>query len=217
MASLSAIKQPTGEPRKLSWAKIVSDVLSPPVVWIALSLIVSWNASATFGEGLYWAFIYSFFVCIMPVAFIVYQLYTGEIGDIHMQYRHERYKPLAITVVSTVVAWAILHALRAPMVVELLAIMSLVDVAIISVITLYWQISMHAMAITGATMAIGIIFNTPLAILTIPLIVLVGAARLSLDRHTPAQVFAGAMVGALAPVFLFLFGSPVLRAILQTI
>jgi membrane-associated phospholipid phosphatase len=102
-------------------------------------------------------------------------------------------------------------------VVELLAIMSLVEVAIISVITLYWQISMHAMAITGATMAIGIIINTPLAILTIPLIVLVGAARLSLDRHTPAQVFAGAMVGALAPVFLFLFGSPVLRAILQTI
>jgi membrane-associated phospholipid phosphatase len=196
------------------WARIVSDVFAPPVVWIALSIPVAYASSNTFGEALPWAFIYSLFVCILPVAFIAYQLWAGNIGDIHMQHRHERYKPLFVTVISTIVGWLLLKTLNAPTVLQILAIISLFQITIISLVTLYWQISMHAMAITSATMAIGIVFNLPLAFLTIPLIMLVGAARLKLDRHTPAQIFAGAMVGVLVPVVLFLVAPHVLYAML---
>jgi membrane-associated phospholipid phosphatase len=143
-------------------------------------------------------------VCIVPMLFILYNVYTGQIGDIHMQHRHERYRPLLVTIVANVVALALLILQDAPVVMKLLAIMSLIEVVIISAVTLYWQISMHAMAITGATMAVGVLLSLTLALLMIPLIVLVGAARLRLDRHTPMQVFAGAMVGAFAPVILFL-------------
>jgi membrane-associated phospholipid phosphatase len=41
-------------------------------------------------------------------------------------------------------------------------------------------------------------------LLAIPLIVLVGAARLKLERHTLAQVLAGTLVGTVLPVILFL-------------
>lgn len=213
MATISTYNSPE-QPARHQWAQIVSDVLSPPVVWVTVSLLVAYTVSATFREAVYWAFLYSLFVCVLPVLFIVYQLYTGKIGDIHMKYRHERYQPLLVTIGSTITGWVVLHELDAPVELEILAIISLVQITIISLVTLYWQISMHAMAITSATLAIGVIFNAPLAILTIPLIVLVGAARLTLDRHTPAQVFAGAMVGALAPVVLFMIASPILYAIL---
>ena len=214
MATLSAVNQAMPEKPRYYWARVVSDVLSPPIVWMVASLLVAWVVSNSFVEGVYWAFIYSWFVCIMPVIFILYQVWMGEIGDIHMKYRHERYKPLAITLGSNLVGWALLHALNAPVAIEILAIMSFLEVGIISFVTLYWQISMHTMAITGATMAMGIVFNVPLAILRTPLIMLVGAARMRLDRHTPAQVFAGAMVGAITPVVLFLLASPILYVVL---
>ena len=46
----------------------------------------------------------------------------------------------------------------------------------------------------------GIIFNVGVALLMIPLVPLVAAARLNLKRHTPAQVIAGTVIGALLPV-----------------
>jgi membrane-associated phospholipid phosphatase len=186
-----------------AWARWVSDVISPPVVWVVVSLVVALAFSDSLTEALYWAGLYSLFVCIVPVMYIFYSVYTGEIGDIHMQYRHERYKPLFITIVANFLALGLLHVQGAPVAMKLLATMSLIEVAIISFITLYWQISMHAMAITGASMALGLLLSITLGLLLIPIIVLVGAARLQLDRHTPMQVFAGAMVGALAPVGLF--------------
>lgn len=214
MAALDAMKKLPLKRADNNWANWVSDLMSPPIVWVVVSLLMAWSFSATLWEALPWAFIYSLFVCILPVAFILYQLWVGEIGDIHLKYRHERYKPMFVTVMSNLVGWWLLHALNVPIVMEILAIMSLLEVTIISVITLYWQISMHAMAITGAIMAVAIVFSIPLGLLLTPLIVLVGAARLRLDRHTPAQVFAGAMVGALTPVILFLFATPFLYSLL---
>jgi membrane-associated phospholipid phosphatase len=204
MTTLSAMERPPQPPPNHAWAKWVSDIISPPVVWMAVSLVVALAFSYTTLEALYWAGLYSLFVCVVPVLFILYNVYTGRIGDIHMQHRHERYRPLLVTIVANVVALALLILQDAPVVMKLLAIMSLIEVVIISAVTLYWQISMHAMAITGATMAVGVLLSLTLALLMIPLIVLVGAARLRLDRHTPMQVFAGAMVGAFAPVILFL-------------
>lgn len=200
MATVSAMDNQSPPPPDHAWARWVSDVVSPPVVWAIVSLVVAIAFSDSFLEALYWAGLYSLLVCVIPVVFIFYSVYTGEIGDIHMKYRHERYKPLFITIVANVVAWVLLYAQGAPLAMKLLAIMSLIEVAIISLITLYWQISMHAMAITGAAMALGLLLNVLLGILLIPLIILVGAARLRLDRHTPMQVFAGAMVGVFAPV-----------------
>ncbi len=204
MTTLSAMERPPQPPPNHAWAKWVSDIISPPVVWMAVSLIVALSFSYTTLEALYWAGLYSLFVCVVPVLFILYSVYTGRIGDIHMQHRHERYRPLLVTIVANAAALALLILQDAPVVMKLLAIMSLIEVVIISAVTLYWQISMHAMAITGATMAVGVLLSLTLALLMIPLIVLVGAARLRLDRHTPMQVFAGAMVGAFAPVILFL-------------
>jgi hypothetical protein len=213
MTGTQSIEQ-TVNTKKFTWARIVSDVFSPPVVWIALSLPVASIAQLPFEQTFFWAFIYSFFVCLLPIIYIFYLRYTGQIGDIHMKYRHERYRPLFFTMLSCVVGWVVLYLGNAPAPLQLLIIISLLQITIISVVTLYWQISMHAMAITSASIALGTMFSINLGFLSIPLIILVGSARFNLDRHTPMQVFMGAMVGVFVPVLLFTVGSSFLQWIL---
>jgi hypothetical protein len=61
---------------------------------------------------------------------------------------------------------------------------------------------MHMMSITGAVLAVGIIFSVSVALMLVPTIMLVAAARLNLQRHTPAQIIAGTILGALVPVII---------------
>lgn len=196
------------------WARIVSDVFSPPAVWGALIIPVALQFSPTPSQGLYWAVLYGFLICLVPVLFIAYMVWAGKIGDIHMKERTDRYKPLVVSVTSTAFGIIILKALGAPIALPLLAVISLVQIGVIALITIYWQISMHAMGMTGATMAIGIVFSVQVALLTVPLVVLVGLARLVLKRHTPMQILAGALVGLLVPAFLFLVLPQVLHLVL---
>jgi hypothetical protein len=60
------------------------------------------------------------------------------------------------------------------------------------------------MSITSATIAAGVFFSVGVAVALVPLVVLVGAARLQLKRHTPAQILAGTLVGAIVPVVVLL-------------
>ncbi len=97
-------------------------------------------------------------------------------------------------------AWWVLRFMGAPPVLPLLALFSLVQIATMALITLVWQISMHAMSIAGATIATALLFGIGYALFTVPLIMLVSAARLKLNRHTPPQIIARTLVGALVPV-----------------
>jgi membrane-associated phospholipid phosphatase len=80
---------------------------------------------------------------------------------------------------------------------------TLAHLTLMAVITLGWQISMHAMSISGALVATGIVFGLFPALMVAPLVPLVGTARLRLERHTPAQVIAGTLLGALVTIALF--------------
>jgi hypothetical protein len=185
---------------QITWSRLVSDILSPPVIWVALALLIATAYTKSVGEAIQWAAIYSLLICIAPLLFVGFMVWRGKIGDIHMAERRERIVPLIVTTVGALMAFLILWELKAPPALPLLAFISLVQIIIMLLITLAWQISMQTMGITGAIVAIGIVFGMTLAILLVPLIVLVGAARLNLKRHTPAQILAGTLVGALVPI-----------------
>ena len=187
---------------QFSWARVVSDIVSPPVVWALLVIPVAAHYADTPLQAFFWAFLYSMFICVIPVGFIAWMVKTGKIGDIHMKERRERFRPLLVTIVCTSIVWWLLRRLDAPPPFPLLALMTLVQVTFIMLITLVWQVSMHMMSIAGAVIVTGIIFTTAAALAMIPLVMLVGAARLKLKRHTPAQVIAGTIIGALVPVLM---------------
>lgn len=189
---------------EMGWPRLVSDILSPPVVWGLLALPIAFRDAPSRGQALLWAAVYITIVCIVPIVYIATRVRQGKITDIHMKLREQRMRPLLVSLACTAVAWWTLRFMGAPPVLPFFALFSLVQIVVMALITLGWQISMHTMSITGATMATVVLFGLVPALLTIPLIVLVSAARLNLKRHTPAQILAGTLVGALVPVLMFM-------------
>lgn len=187
----------------VSWARLVSDLLSPPVVWAALAFPIAFRDAPSQIHALLWATVYIALVCVLPVIYIGVMVKRGRITDIHMKLRHQRIRPMIVSVICTTIAWWTLRLMGAPEVVPLLALFSLVQLVVIALITLVWQISVHAISISGVAVAALVLFGLIPALLTLPLIILVGAARLKLQRHTPAQVVAGTAIGLIVPALLF--------------
>jgi membrane-associated phospholipid phosphatase len=190
------------ESSPIFWARLVSDILSPPVIWGALAFPIAFRNAPSLDQALLWAFTYILLGCILPIMYIVMMVRRGRITDIHMQVRTQRFRPFVVSIVCMTVAWWTLRFMGAPSVVPLFALFSLVQIVVMAVITLVWQISMHAMSISGAVVALGFLFGTTAALIAAPFIILVGMARLKLKRHTPAQVFVGTILGVLIPVML---------------
>ncbi|MCB9450351.1 MAG: hypothetical protein H6672_02870 [Anaerolineaceae bacterium] len=185
------------------WARLISNVFSPPVVWAVMAFPIALRDAPTQGQAILWGVVYTALVCVFPLAYIAWMVHRGKITDIHMKLRKDRLRPFLVSIVCTAIAWWILRLLGAPPVVPQFALFSLVQLTVMAVITLVWQISMHAMSISCAVVAIALLFGLAPALVATPLIPLVGAARLKLHRHTPAQVIAGVVLGALIPVLLF--------------
>lgn len=184
------------------WARLVSDLFSPPVIWGALAFPIALRDAPDTRHALLWAGVYIFLVCIVPLIYIVTMVKRGKIADIHLGVRSERVKPLLVSLASTAVAWWVLRAMGAPSVVPLLALTTLVQMAVLAAITLIWQISMHAMSSGAAVVGSAIIYGPIAALITIPMLIVVAWARLHLNKHTWAQVVAGATLGLIVPAFI---------------
>ncbi|MDX1993844.1 MAG: hypothetical protein SF029_15765 [bacterium] len=169
-----------------------------------MAFLIAAKGAATWGQAVMWAAVYVVLVCVLPVVYIALMVKLGRITDIHMKVRRQRFLPLVVSICCAGMAWVSMRLLGAPPVLPMFALFSLVQLAVISLITLVWQISIHAISISGATVAAGALFGLQPMLLTVPLVVLVGAARLKLRRHTPAQVVVGTMVGVAISAAMFL-------------
>lgn len=189
---------------QLSWARLVSNLLSPPVIWAIMAFPIAFRDADSQRQAITWAVMYGVLVCLLPLLFVALMVRRGKITDIHMQVRQQRMMPFVVSMVCTSLAWWVLRFMGAPAVLPLFALFSLAQIMVIAMITLVWQISMHAMSISGAVVAAFTFFGLIPALLLLPLIVLVGAARLKLKRHTLPQVIAGTAVGVVVPLLLFI-------------
>ncbi len=193
---------PLGVDPSARWARVISNLISPPVVWAVLAFPIAWQHAPSRAHAIIWALIYGVLVCLLPMLYIAWMVQRGRITDLHLKYRHERLLPFLVSVLCTGAAWFILRWTGAPPLVPLLAAVTLAQLVMMTLITLVWQISMHAMSIASAVTATALLFGALPALAVAPLVPLVGAARLKLRRHTPAQVIAGTLVGALVTVAL---------------
>jgi hypothetical protein len=186
-------------------AKVVSNVLSPPAVFGALGLLIAIfpATAAPLWPALGFGVLYGVLASLVPVAYIVYLLKTGAIGDLHMRRRHERHRPHAVGVTTALVAWVLLALFGAPSSFQRLALFSAAMLSVIAIINVWWQISAHGAAIVGAVTISGVVFGMPVAIWASPLVLLVAWARLYLGRHTVYQIIAGACIGVLVALGVF--------------
>jgi hypothetical protein len=150
------------------------------------------------------ATLYGFVVCWLPVMFIGWMVKRGHITDIHMKVRKQRILPFGVSLTCSAGGLGLLYLLKASTVLLLFGVAALVALALMAVVTVFWQISIHAMSITSAVTVLWIVFGASVALWVLPLVPLVGAARLNLKRHTTAQLVAGSIVGVLVPYLIFL-------------
>jgi hypothetical protein len=186
-----------------SWARVVSDVVSPPVVWAALAIPLAFYAEPDHPRAWLYALIYIALVCVLPIVYIGVMVKRGKITDIHIKVRRQRIIPYLVTIICAGGAAVLLWALNAPPLITLFALFSMMQIVIMLIVTTKWQISMHSLGITSAVFAIGGMFGVGTAAAFSPLIPIVGAARITLKRHTIAQVIAGGCVGAVMTILLF--------------
>jgi len=181
------------------WARVVSLVFNPPLVWAVMIYPIALAVSPSQNEALIHATIFATFVCWIPSLFVLLMVKIGKIGDVHMRESHERYVPYVISIVGGIIAGLILNHLRAHPIMLILTLVTIVQLTLMLAGTFFDHISTHAMAIASLTSATALVFGLRTGFAFIPLVLVVILARLVLDRHTPFQIMVGTLIGALTP------------------
>ncbi len=177
-------------------ARVLSDVLAPANLVVALLLLIGWHSTASW-TGLGWGLLGALFCGVVPIAVIVLGVRRGALTDQHIRVRRQRLVPMGLSLLSVVAGITLLHVLGAPGEVFALVVAMLVGLVSSLLVTVGWQISIHMSVAGGAVMILALVFGPP--VLPAALIAAaVGWSRLVLKAHTPAQLLAGAALGGTA-------------------
>lgn len=193
-----------------AWARALSDILGPPVVWGTLAFPMAWRATGSLEAALPWALIYLALVCLLPAGYIGFEVWRGRISDLHINLREQRLKPYAVSLTGAGLAFLAMLILNAPQLMALFTLFTFVQMFLMLVFTTRWKISMHSMSITSAVCTLGVLYGLQVLLLLSPLILIVAVARVRLRRHSVKQVIAGIAVGSIATFAMGLLIQPLL-------
>ncbi|WP_405591485.1 phosphatase PAP2 family protein [Streptomyces sp. NBC_01190] len=174
-------------------ARMVTDVLAPAHVLVALLLVVGWHCGRE--TGVAWAVGAGGVAVGIPLGVVLAGVRAGRYTDVHVRVRGQRAVPLTVAVVSAATAVVLLGVLGAPreLVVLLCAIAAGLSVG--GLITVWWKVSGHTAVAGAATVILTALYGPALLLLLAPA-ALVAWSRLVLRDHTPAQTVVGFLVGA---------------------
>ena len=137
------------------------------------------------------------FGTVVPLVIMLQLTKRGLISDFNVSERRERTRPFVGAAASYLAGSGVLLFLGAPTIVIALMLCYAGNTVIMLLITLRWKISVHASGVAGPTTALVYSIGTWAAVFFI-LLIPVGWARVQLKAHTPWQIFAGALVTAIA-------------------
>lgn len=197
------------------FARFISYIMHPLLMpTYALLLLYTQNTYyiLVLPENLKWALAALIFgnTAVLPTVIIWFMLKRGLITSLQMPDRKERTFPFTITAISYFATYFMLRNMGLPRIFLLFVLGGAVLVVVVSFINLFWKISIHMAGTGGLAGAFaGLMYtqyiNAPLLIiLLIFLGGLTGFARLKLNTHNQAQVYAGYVVGALTMSAVFL-------------
>lgn len=198
--SMPAMLRQDVEAEEKLWAHLVSQLISPPVVWAIWVILIALEIGQGRPQALVFGLLFAFLVCAMPMLFVAAMVKIGKIGDLHMRRSRERYIPYSIAIIAGFATGWIFLRFDAHPVFIILTLVSIVELTLMLVGTFFYHISLHAMAMASVIAATTIIFGFQRCLIFIPVLLLVVVARLTLKRHTPLQIVAGALIGTLTPL-----------------
>jgi membrane-associated phospholipid phosphatase len=188
----------------LRLARVVTEVLSPAVIVVALPLAVAWQATGydlvpTLGWGLLVAVFYS----VIPMVIMVRGARRGRWDGHWVRERERRIVPFLLCLVSTTVGLVIMLVGGAPQAVIALSWSMIATLVVVLAITRWWKVSVHATVAGGAVATIALLYG-PWYLLLIVGVALVAWSRVMVEDHTAAQVVVGALLGPLVGGVVFL-------------
>ena len=152
------------------------------------------------------------FTFVIPLAFIPFYYYFKISTTIALNTRQDRIIPLIVTSIVFYICFMLFRVKGAPHLIQSFLFSTTLAVFCNLLITIRWQISAHMIGIGGI---IGLVFALSFLyhidtmgylMLALLLAGLAGFARLSLDAHTPKQVYSGLALGfmvTLLVIFLY--------------
>jgi hypothetical protein len=169
------------------------------VLYIGQKLVLfsfsEWNFRIAF------SLIIFFFTFGLPVLFSLLLVRTGKIQSLYMERKEERRYPYLFTVLMYLVFYQLLQAFHFPVMVQFVFMGAILSLVLCALINWGWKISAHMIGI-GSMAAIiiilGIYARRDVIYLLIPTILLaglLGSARLKLQAHQPAEIYAGFIAG----------------------
>ncbi len=182
------------------WAQVVSLLVSPPLVWAIWVYAITFATAANRSSALVFASLFVFSICAAPILFVAYMVRIGKIGDLHMPHSRERFIPYSLAIVAGVLSEVIFIHFEAEPILILVTLVSIVELSLMLVGTIFNHISLHAMAMASIISATTIMFGLSRGLAFLPVLLLVILARLVLKRHTPVQIVAGTLIGLLTPL-----------------
>jgi len=192
--------------RKLAY--ILSGLLHPlllPTLLFAVIIFFAPILLSPFPENKKYYFLLIVFILtfIIPSIMIFFLYKVGNISSLKMDKRNERIWPLISTSILYIAnAYMFYSQLNFNDLLILIMIFISFTICIVTLITLFWKISAHSVGISGFVgFLTAISCRNPGNELLYPIMVaiivagILMSARLSLNSHTPAQVFAGFGLG----------------------
>jgi membrane-associated phospholipid phosphatase len=190
-----AISTTTRSSRLAAIAKIVSEILAPWVVIILLALAMAFKATDFRpGATLLWAMVVIVFSAGIPMAVIVKGARAGRWDGHHVRNREGRTVPLLVCLGSTATGLLILIVGGGPRVMIATALAMFVVLVVCLAVTSRWKISMHT-GVAGGGVAMLALLYSPLALLLLGVVAIIGWSRVVMRDHTLAQVLVGAVNG----------------------
>ncbi|WP_016905634.1 hypothetical protein [Streptomyces xiaopingdaonensis] len=177
-------------------AKVVTEVLAPAHLVVALLLLVGWHSTRSLA-GVGWGLLAGAFCGAVPLVFVQLGVRRGRLSDRHVRVRRQRLVPFGASLLSVAGGAALLRALDAPRDVSALVAAMLCGLASVLVVTVWWQISAHNAVAGGTVTILLLVFGLP-ALPSVLLLLVSGWSRRVLKAHTCAQLVCGTALGAVA-------------------
>ncbi|GAA3791881.1 phosphatase PAP2 family protein [Streptomyces chiangmaiensis] len=194
-ATDAATASPAAKPHQARpVAHAISEWLHPKTWIVLVSLLTGWHAHRYAGLG--WSLITILFAAVIPMLFIDSGIRRGRWDDRNVGARNARLLVMAVIIASVLIGIALIALFSGPTSLIALTVTMMTTLAILAVITVAWKISVHQAVSAGAVAIAAVIYGPWMLLGFIPVAV-VGWSRIALRDHTPAQVTAGTIVGAL--------------------
>lgn len=176
---------------RLKLAKTISAFSHPVVVFPVSVPFFAFQVELT--QNQIFSLLPALFVLAAPLLYFIYALKRGKISDWEVTERRERYALYLLSLVCGGLGLWLLRPFGSQTLITVALIFYLLGI-FVTLVNFFWKISAHAAGITTGSLTFNLLLGqSPLFYFLIPMVVW---GRYAEKKHTPSQLLAGVLLGA---------------------